>query len=588
MAAIDPNLLFARAHQAFSAGRLEEAETLLDTVTHAIGRNAAILHLRALTAKRMGDRDTARQRFEEALRLDPRDSEILSNYGNLLADLGQLEAALDSYGKALDSRPAFVDARLNRAAALQKLERHEDALADLDAALTSGSARAHSMRGSSLLSLGRLDEAAEAFDAALELDGGRATALAGRATVALRRGEDEAVALFERAAAARPGDSTILMKLAEAMEFVGDPRALSTLEAVVQAQPAWIEGQMILARMRWEAGEGPEFTRGLTEALSRSPDDEPLWTALAGVLGAAEMRLEAADAAARGQQAVGGSPALALLEAIQASETGDVDRADAAFARVTQDLPGGRTAEARHRLRTRETQRAQALLTDELDARPWDITAWALQGVVWRLTGDDRYQWLHGQPGLVSQQRLDLSAEQIASIADLLRSLHHTRTHPIGQSLRGGTQTRGRLFDRTESEIRLLQRAIVEAVDRHWNALPKRDHRHPLLRLRDFRPRIEGSWSVRLTDGGFHVAHVHPEGALSSASYLVVPGSTGAGEGWLEIDCPPAELGLDLGPLLSFEPQPGTLVLFPSTMFHGTRRFGSGERLTVAFDVLAG
>lgn len=28
------------------------------------------------------------------------------------------------------------------------------------------------------------------------------------------------------------------------------------------------------------------------------------------------------------------------------------------------------------------------------------------------------------------------------------------------------------------------------------------------------------------------------------------------------------------------------LVLFPSYMFHGTRPFGKGERLTVAFDVI--
>ena len=33
------------------------------------------------------------------------------------------------------------------------------------------------------------------------------------------------------------------------------------------------------------------------------------------------------------------------------------------------------------------------------------------------------------------------------------------------------------------------------------------------------------------------------------------------------------------------EPAPGRLVLFPSWLWHGTRPFGDGERLTVAFDV---
>jgi len=33
------------------------------------------------------------------------------------------------------------------------------------------------------------------------------------------------------------------------------------------------------------------------------------------------------------------------------------------------------------------------------------------------------------------------------------------------------------------------------------------------------------------------------------------------------------------------EPKPGRLALFPSWMWHGTRPFAEGERITVAFDV---
>jgi hypothetical protein len=33
------------------------------------------------------------------------------------------------------------------------------------------------------------------------------------------------------------------------------------------------------------------------------------------------------------------------------------------------------------------------------------------------------------------------------------------------------------------------------------------------------------------------------------------------------------------------QPRPGLLALFPSTLFHGTRPFRAGERLTAAFDV---
>ena len=42
---------------------------------------------------------------------------------------------------------------------------------------------------------------------------------------------------------------------------------------------------------------------------------------------------------------------------------------------------------------------------------------------------------------------------------------------------------------------------------------------------------------------------------------------------------------MDLDPLVTLEPKAGTLVLFPSYLYHGTRPFAAGERLSVAFDV---
>jgi hypothetical protein len=98
-----------------------------------------------------------------------------------------------------------------------------------------------------------------------------------------------------------------------------------------------------------------------------------------------------------------------------------------------------------------------------------------------------------------------------------------------------------------------------------------------------------GSWSVRLVGGGFHANHVHPMGWLSSALYIALPPDLGKEQaGWLTLGEPQAELNLDLPPHRMVEPKPGRLALFPSWMWHGTRPFGEGERLTVAFDVARG
>jgi hypothetical protein len=76
-------------------------------------------------------------------------------------------------------------------------------------------------------------------------------------------------------------------------------------------------------------------------------------------------------------------------------------------------------------------------------------------------------------------------------------------------------------------------------------------------------------------------------GWLSSALYIVLPPDLGGEEhaGWLTLGEPQVQLGIDLPPRRMVEPKPGRLALFPSWMWHGTRPFGQGERVTVAFDV---
>lgn len=99
--------------------------------------------------------------------------------------------------------------------------------------------------------------------------------------------------------------------------------------------------------------------------------------------------------------------------------------------------------------------------------------------------------------------------------------------------------------------------------------------------------RLSGAWSVRLGAGGYHAAHVHPEGWLSSACYIDLPDAVDGADrqGWIGFGGPPFASDL---PHQHFEkPEPGKLVLFPSYMWHGTIPFqGDQTRLTIAFDVV--
>jgi uncharacterized protein (TIGR02466 family) len=214
----------------------------------------------------------------------------------------------------------------------------------------------------------------------------------------------------------------------------------------------------------------------------------------------------------------------------------------------------------------------------------------ALLATAWRLTGDPRYRALFDYDRLVSAQTIDTPdgwsrlADYLADLAEALARRHLYRTHPVGQSVRGGSQTEQTLTLSDDPVIRAFFQAIDRPIRRHIAGLGRGDD--PLRRRIGASYHLLNVWSVRLEPGGSHSNHVHPNGWLSSACYVSVPGAVASGhEGWLTFGEPGIATTPPLGPERFIRPEPGRLVLFPSYMWHGVAPFGGAERrLTVAFD----
>jgi tetratricopeptide (TPR) repeat protein len=593
MRAVDVNSLFARAERAFVEGRPDAALADLQEILGLAGQHPAVLHLLALVQKKLGNLPAARKAFEQALALAPHDPQIANNAANLLGDLGEWEAALSTYDRAIAAASTMVEARLNRAICLHRLQRFEEARAEFErvAAQAPGSARLWSARGAMERDAGDLAAAAGAFDHALSVNPAHELALRGRARVALERGEHDASDRYLALLQERPDDPEINLAYAEALEAEGKPGGIEALCKAVRERPGWVEGHNSLARMRSEAGE-TDIAASYREAANSDPSNRVLWLAYADMLAKASRYSDALAVVDDAKAAVGADDHLLLKEALWAGEAGDVDRASSIFQRL-EHLTGTSAdlARARHFLRLNDPERASALIQPHVAAGGGDlVTEWAHLLLAWRMLGDARKEWLC-PPELYGAHDLDIPAEELAELAETLRALHRTRAHPVGQSLRGGTQTRGSLFNRPEPILDRVRERIRDAVETYRKALPAVDSGHPLLQARDRSFKFAGSWSVRLTGSGFHVSHIHPQGLVSSAFYVSLPSDLGSGaskNGWLEIGGPPAELDLKLSPLATIEPRPGRLALFPSYLYHGTRPFEQGERLTIAFDLVAG
>lgn len=548
-------------------------------------------HEKAVAAERGGDQAQAIAIYGAALAQHPGDADLLNSAGNLHMRSGNAAAAADYFGRALAARPGTLAFAINRAVALTQAGQSREAADLLDDFTEPGAPdpRFHSARANALRAIDRLDDAATAYDRALTLDPGRVLALHGRARIALERAETDAPARFDRALQAHNADPNAWLGKAQALDAAGDAAAARAIaEQLVAQAPGWHDGLRFLAQLRLAAGE-QDFTSHLAEASRRLPQDESIVFLHGELLAGVDRNAEAAEIVRAARRRLPEHERLALLEAIYAGAAGDDNAAEALFAALKTECFERHLHEARHRIRRGEHDRADALLTSALAEQPWDIGAWALRGIVWRLTGDARAEWLHEQAGLHALRPLEGDPAVLADAVCMLHQLHDSSVFPLGQSLRGGTQTRGRLFHRMEPELRRLADAIRATLEVHRAGLPPADETHPLLRWRDRPWRIEGSWSVRLAGGGdYHTGHIHPQGIVSSALYLELPAlDPDSGEALLELGRPPADLRLDLGPLTVFRPLAGHLALFPSTLYHGTTPFGAGRRMTVAFDVTA-
>ena len=428
------------------------------------------------------------------------------------------------------------------------------------------------------------------LDRALDLAPTDRKARRGKARIRLERGLPDAANAFEFLVKQLPDDEDIAIGYAQALltDGRGDD-ALAFLAKRTQVKSDWLSGVKELVAMRWELGKSENFIQPLQQFAERNPSDIGGHEAIIAALSGAEMFSNAADAAAEAASIFQNTEVFQLQEATLAGMAGDLQRADDLFARLNLASTDRFIEEGRHCIRIGQFEKAELLLSRAISLSPDAVTAWALIDCIWRLKGDPRHEWLHGQVGLITSKRLSLPSDFIEDMAQFLRKLHRTHAYPLGNSVRNGTQTRGILFRHHDKRIATLQNALEAQISQHWHSLPAFDATHPLLKHRNGSWKLAGSWSVRLTEGGFHTHHVHPQGILSSACYFAAPENPDKDAvPVLEIGRPPPDLNLELEPLAMFQPSIGSVVLFPSTAFHGTRPVRSGERLTVAFDVVAG
>lgn len=583
-------------HGRLQRGDIAGASQAIEAIVAAEPQNGPAWHLKGVIHRKAAHHISAVTAFERAIGCGEKSAELFNSLALSQQALGDFAAASDSFARSVELDPSYVPAQVNAANLTADLGRVSEAEAALRQTLAAnpGSSLASNALAAIMLEAGRADLAANQYRSTLARDPGSLLATIRLGTSLREAGRPQEALDHLRSAAPRFAASPeFIDALCGALIECGAiSEAERTLEELSEKAPAYFKGHRALARLAIEYGTGKDPYRSYRALVARWPKERAIWQDWFALLLDHRNHEAILDAAAEARMHTGNLADIDYCEAIARGEMGDSDGAEALFARasaVLGDQSSFAVARARNALRRGEPEQALGLASTAAERNPDDQLAWAYIGTAWRVLGDEREFWLHDYAQQVEQRTIPLltDPDELEVLRDRLRGLHRAVRHPPDQSLRGGTQTEGALFRRSDPVIRRLVASMRELAEDFSARLPQ-DETHPFYRRRSKSVRFTGSWSVRLTGSGFHVAHVHQAGWLSSALHVSVPQDLEEdqpGAGQLVLGSPPAELGLGLEPRRSVQPIEGALVLFPSSMWHGTVAFTGGhERLTVAFD----
>jgi tetratricopeptide (TPR) repeat protein len=591
--------LLQDAYALLKSGDVAGAQAKLATLPEEKFQHPDVVHLLALIMIALGETGEARDFLEHALREAPQAYSIWLSYANLLGDLGDIHGAFAAFERAAALDPQSADPQFNLGLTAMNagwLDHAHSAFVKAESLAPSNTA-IRNARGLLEQKRSNPDGAIKHYHEAILVDprDARSRHNMGAALRSIDQSEAalEQVELAIALGSMAPESFTLRAHLLAELGRFHD--AVGQYHEVVKAVPEHLDAHETLARLMPQLGVTDVALESYKRALATGPVSPELWqSALAAAQDVgdnAQLLSWAHDA----EVAIGTRPEFTVAKATAIGRSGDPKAALALLQPLVGAAPDNAAIHnnlCHTLLMLGDAKKAELHALRATELAPLDQFGWSYLTIIWRLLNDPREAWLADYERMVMCVDLDPEdeAEAAAWFAPLRASveqLHTTMAHPAEQSLRGGTQTRGKLFEKRNPDMRGFADHVRQAVASMLPRLPQ-DETHPFLRRNSGQIKFAGSWSVKLASSGFHTNHIHQSGWLSSAFYLSLPPEVGTSQaGALTFGVPDVAFGLDLEPRRVEIPRAGRLVLFPSYFWHGTVPFESqSPRLTMAFDAV--
>ncbi|NNC99808.1 MAG: tetratricopeptide repeat protein [Gammaproteobacteria bacterium] len=601
------NQQLASIYQRIRQDQAEQALPDIRTLLAAWPQSADVHHLAALAYKAMRQDKQAIEFFLQALNLNKLQPEVHNNLANLYKSKGMYVDAEKHYRLAISLQPGFVSALRNLALCLSSRSEYQLAIKTFTSLLSLKPDDVSALSGLAdcYRESGATQAAEQTYRKALALAPEHLNAWHNLGLTHHLKGElEEALGCYRKAFAIAPDRPEVLQSLALSLHEAGaTAEAMSLFTDYLEKHPESVVTHERFNEMLWETEFDGQFGTSYLKAIEKLPELLEIRLSFISQLFRAGQNDFASLAVDEAALLFDESHELLSLKGQIQAQALDYAGATESLAASLERQFSKDAAQQLTKLYIIQEHyvKAQDLLDRLFAADPDCQLNWALQSLVWRLCGDERYAWLNDYDRLVKPFQLETPPgyaslqDFLEAVSSVLQNMHRTQHAPLQQTLRHGTQTPARLLHNPHPVLVGLQAEIRKVVQRYIDSLPEdvaNKSSHPLLRRKTGNFEFAGSWSVKLHPQGFHVNHVHPAGWLSSSCYISIPqsmdGDSSGQQGCIKFGESPLQLGDREVVEMIIKPEPGMVVLFPSYMWHGTYPF-SGEsneyRLTAPFDV---
>jgi uncharacterized protein (TIGR02466 family) len=444
--------------------------------------------------------------------------------GNTLKELGRLDDAEASYSQAIALRPDYAEAHSNLGVTLKELGRLDDAEASYSQAiaLKPDYAEAHSNLGVTLKELGRLDDAEASYS--------------------------QAIALKPDYAEAHSNLGVTLQELGRL-----DDAEASCLQAIA-LRPDYAEAHYNLGNILKELGRVDDAEASYTQAIALKPGYVEALSNRSSLLfdkGEYEAALRDADACTLDIK----NRVLPLISLYAL----------------------GRLSEIYKRLE----------IQSKVDAENISLSAFAtfISEVEKKPTA---YNFCPNPIDFIYIANLSSHVDDSVAYAEgVIEELNKIKTiwEPSEKTTVRGFQSLNsmNLFKNPAGKLAQLKSIIIDEIEAYY--LKFQNEQCSYIQKFPTTRNLFG-WTVILKQQGNQNEHIHPGGWLSGVIYLKVVPSLGKDEGAIEFSLNSDRYYDVSSPSLTFHPEVGDIVFFPSSLHHKTIPFTTdADRIIVSFDL---